>query len=367
MTDKFPRIVSADSHVNEPVDLWVNAMGDTYGDSTPRLVDEYRGEKGRFFFTGLRVMSLAADEKEISDMGLDVAVGYEPGPRLEFQRRAGVDCELIYPTFGLHQLVGPDRPAMRAACAIYNDWAAEFCSHDRARLIPIATVPSDDPEWAVAEMSRCRDKGHIGAMISLQAPKGCPLYRDPMYDPIWAAARDLKMPITLHLATGRRKTSIQAAVDGDFDGLAGVYLATRTEIMEVLADEFIWGGIFDRFPGLEIVCSEFEISWIPFFTAKMDEMQFAMGHRFELPKLDMPAHAYVTERCWHVLINDRFAAETIKIIGPDRILWGSDFPHVRSIGLNAERFVDSLLEGLDDDQKRRVAAQNCEQLLTAIN
>ena len=91
MTGKFDRIVSADSHVNEPVDLWVKAMGDTYGDSTPRLVEEYRGEKGRFFFTGLRVMSLSADEKEITDMGLDVAVGYEPGPRLEFQRRAGVD------------------------------------------------------------------------------------------------------------------------------------------------------------------------------------------------------------------------------------------------------------------------------------
>ena len=367
MTGKFDRIVSADSHVNEPVDLWVKAMGDTYGDSTPRLIEEYRGEKGRFFFTGLRVMSLSADEKEITDMGLDVAVGYEPGPRLQFQRRAGVDCELIYPTFGLHQLVGPDRPAMRVACAIYNDWAAEFCSHDRERLIPIATVPSDDPKWAVAEMTRCREIGHIGAMISLQAPKGRPLYRDRMYDPIWAAAQDLGMPITLHLATGRRKTSIQAAVDGDFEGLGGVYLATRTEIMDVLADEFIWGGIFDRYPALQIVCSEFEISWIPFFIAKMDEMQFAMGHRFELPKLERPARDYVLERCWHVLINDRYAAQTINILGPERILWGSDFPHVRSVGLNAEHYVDNLLEGICDDKKRDIVGRNCESLLAVVN
>ena len=67
MAGKYDRIVSADSHVNEPVDLWVKAMGDKYGDSTPRLVDEFNGEKGRFFFTGLRVMKLADDEKEITD------------------------------------------------------------------------------------------------------------------------------------------------------------------------------------------------------------------------------------------------------------------------------------------------------------
>lgn len=367
MTGKFERIVSADSHVNEPVDLWVKAMGNKYGDSTPRLVDEFNGEKGRFFFTGLRVMKLAADEKEITDMGLDVEVGYEPGPRLDFQRRAGVDAEIIYPTIGLHQLVGPDRPAMRAACQIYNDWVTEFCSHDTERLIAIANVPSDDPEWAVGEMTRCRDKGHVGVMISLQAPKGSPVYRDPMYDPIWAAAQDLDMPITLHLATGRRKTPIQASVDGEFDGIAGVYLATRTEIMDVLADEFIWGGIFDRFPGLQIVCSEFELCWIPFFISRMDEMQFAMGHRFELPTLKMPASEYVTQRCWHVLINDRYGAETIKLIGPERVLWGSDFPHVRSIGLNAERYVETLLDGLDDEQKRRIVADNCENMLGALN
>ena len=164
------------------------------------------------------------------------------------------------------------------------------------------------------------------------------------------------MPITLHLATGRRKTSIQAAVDGDFEGLGGVYLATRTEILDVLADEFIWGGIFDRYPELQIVCSEFEISWIPFFIAKMDEMQFAMGHRFELPKLERPARDYVLERCWHVLINDRYAAETINIVGPERVLWGSDFPHVRSIGLDTQPKLAELFGNFSAEERDQMIA-----------
>ena len=89
-----------------------------------------------------------------------------------------------------------------------------------------------------------------------------------MYDPLWAAAQDLGMPLTLHLATGRRRTGIQAATDGVSGGMCGIVMGVRTEIMDVLGDDFIFGGILDRFPRLDIVCAEFEISWIPFVCAK---------------------------------------------------------------------------------------------------
>ena len=48
----YDKLISADSHVMEPPDLWWNALGSKYGDRTPRLLDEYRGEKGSFFYSG---------------------------------------------------------------------------------------------------------------------------------------------------------------------------------------------------------------------------------------------------------------------------------------------------------------------------
>ncbi len=48
----FQRLISADSHVMEPADLWWNALGAKFGDRTPRLLDEYKGEKGSFFYSG---------------------------------------------------------------------------------------------------------------------------------------------------------------------------------------------------------------------------------------------------------------------------------------------------------------------------
>ena len=42
-------VISADSHVLEPSDLWTRAIGQKYGDALPQMVKELNGEKGNFF------------------------------------------------------------------------------------------------------------------------------------------------------------------------------------------------------------------------------------------------------------------------------------------------------------------------------
>ena len=51
-----------------------------------------------------------------------------------------------------------------------------------------------------------------------------------------------------------------------------VKIATRTIVLD-----FIFGGILDRFPKLKVVCSEFELSWIPYFMAQIDSLQDPYG------------------------------------------------------------------------------------------
>lgn len=51
-TRHFQRIISADSHVMEPYDLWWNALGERFGHRTPRVIDEYQGSQGKFFYSG---------------------------------------------------------------------------------------------------------------------------------------------------------------------------------------------------------------------------------------------------------------------------------------------------------------------------
>ncbi|MCH8947282.1 MAG: amidohydrolase family protein, partial [Acidobacteria bacterium] len=102
----------------------------------------------------------------------------------------------------------------------------------------------------------------------------------------------------------------------------------------MLADDFIFGGILQRFPKLKVVCSEFEVSWIPGFMARLDIIDENLS-RFHLPKLEMKASEYMRTQVWHGFITDSAASPTIPYVGASQVLWGSDFPHFCSIGLEA--------------------------------
>ena len=58
-------VISADSHVLEPPDLWTKAIGQKYGDALPQMVHELNGEKGNFFFTGLEYVRLESENRRL--------------------------------------------------------------------------------------------------------------------------------------------------------------------------------------------------------------------------------------------------------------------------------------------------------------
>ena len=69
----------------------------------------------------------------------------------------------------------------------------------------------DDVAGAVAEMRRTAELGLVGAIISMR-PTG-PTYDHPDYEPLWAAAQELSMPLSLHVGTARWRRESQTAMD----------------------------------------------------------------------------------------------------------------------------------------------------------
>src|SRR5690606_11694429 len=87
-------------------------------------------------------------------------------------------------------------------CRAYNDWLAEFCAYAPAQLKGVAMISLDDIDVAVAAMKRARSIGLSGALIPTAVPPDQPYIHD-RYEPIWAAAVDLAMPLSLHLGANR--------------------------------------------------------------------------------------------------------------------------------------------------------------------
>jgi uncharacterized protein len=288
------------------------------------------------------------------------ACGYDPAVRVRFQEEAAIAAEVMNPTCLLGIMRNPDAAVVQACAQVYHDWEAAFAASNPRRLIGVSVLPMHDVAWASAELERTLEKGLRNPMNNCQAPEGCPPYRDPVYDRFWAAASEADAPVTLHLLTGRVLSPLGGAPDQtpeERHDNPAQWIALCNEIQTVLAKDFIYGGILERFPQLKLVCSEYEVGWIPGFLTRLDQSDANIS-RFRLPRLKLRASDYMRTRVWHGFISDTAAPYTIPYIGVRQVLWGSDFPHFRSIGLEAQSALHELVGALPREDQEQVVGGN---------
>jgi predicted TIM-barrel fold metal-dependent hydrolase len=181
------RVISADSHMMEPPNLWVDRVDNRLKDRAPRVI-EGEGKAGHVFVgPGIRPFPVAGgfaagrSGKELVDF-VEKAEGYhaerhwDPAQRIKDQDIDGVCSEVLYTTLGM-PLVSLDDAELQAACfKAYNDWLAEFCKHDPNRLIGVALISLEDIADGTRELQRVAGLGLKGAMIWGATPADKPFW-----------------------------------------------------------------------------------------------------------------------------------------------------------------------------------------------
>ena len=297
-----------------------------------------------------------AKDRRLEDLA---RAGSDPAFRLELMAKDNVAAEILNPTWGLWIPRITDG-AMRNACAeVYNDWIQEYCSENLDRLIAIAMVPIIDVEWAVKELARTIKRGARGVMIGTNPPDGAKPYRDRHYDPFWAAAEDAGLPVTLHIVTGKVRDPFTYHGAKERENVPASFIELFQEAAPVLANEFIFGGIFDRFPKLKVFLSEYDAFWLPILKYRVNRIE-----RF--PAFDhlqkKPASRYIEENIFAGIINDPLAAKLRSEIGVDRMMWGSDFPHPPCPYPNTTQNIERVLGDMSPEDRYKVVAGNVIKL-----
>ena len=143
-------VLSSDSHVFEPPDLWTTRIDRAFRDRAPRLrrvdgVDQLVVDDQ--FVSGIGLISNAGARFDAPETISSAARfedvprgGYDPEQHLGDMRQDGVAGEVLYPSQGLFYFKVADSALMSAIFRAYNDWLAEFCRADPARLKGIAMV-----------------------------------------------------------------------------------------------------------------------------------------------------------------------------------------------------------------------------------
>ena len=371
------KLFSSDSHVSEPPDLWKRRIDKRFLFRAPYVETRERDGKLQDYmiYEGFAPhpvsIGLAAATKDGDRGQFHVRAskyedalpgGWDPVARLKDQDLDGVDGEVLHPTLGFRMFWLKDAGLQQAVFRAYNDWLGDYISHDRRRLIGLALISIYDIGAAVDEIERVAKLGHKGLMIALSPPADRP-YSSQEYDPLWARAQEIGLPIVLHAITGAAESRLGLAY---WTPEMILYPVLRHHEMDRSLAHLILSGVLERFPRLRIVSAENEIGWIPQSLARMDNAIGFGTRALEISvwptRLSMKPSEYFRRQVFVGFIDEPEAVPMRHQIGVDTLMWASDYPHFASTWPKSREFVERVTSGVEAGEKRKLVRDNCLRL-----
>ena len=362
------RVISSDSHIVEPEDLWEDRIDRRFKDRAPRLLHE--ADADQWVCDGLRFGEIGTNQQaglrfetpeKLDVKGSMETVplgGLDPHEHVKDMDLDGVAGGVLYPSQALTLYRVPATDILSAAFRAYNDYLAEFCAPYPDRLKGIAMINIDDVADGVEELERAASLGLTGAMISI---KPILPYNHPAYEQFWAAAQDLEMPLSLHTGTTRwRHGEGTSGVAGNDDDI----FPNQEHDTRQCIYRMIFAGVFERYPRLKVGAIEFEVSWAPYFMNRLDDYYQARAvgvHGFRFKGDTLPSDIFRS----NIFIG--FQEEDLGIqlrhhIGVENLLWGSDYPHAESTFPKSREILERIFEGIPEDEKAKIAGENTAKM-----
>jgi predicted TIM-barrel fold metal-dependent hydrolase len=373
------------------LDRYLLITADSHAGSSPEGYGPYLERKWQSDFQlwlkqsaeQARLMRQVMGERSIGvdgDPDVDGNRNWDSARRLRETEADGVVAEVIFPNtappfapsmmseFGEAE-TGDDHQRRWAGIRAHNRWLADFCKEAPGRRAGIAQIFLPFVEESVEEIRWARENGLTGGVLLPGAPPGSgvePLYA-PSYEPIYAVCEELGMPLNHH----------SGGSTPDF----GMYLPQSLAMfmLEVTwwAHRALWhlmfSGVFERHPKLQFVLTETGVDWAPAVLRKLDVFFDRMKHNDQcsesifggptVAKMSLTPSEYFARQC-HIgasFLPPRECALRDEI-GADRIMWGTDYPHVEGSCPYTREHLRLTFAGMATDEIQQIVGLNAAKL-----
>ena len=377
------KIVSADTHITEPPDIWKNHLPEKYQEHAPTLVKDHEGGDAWLF----------AGASNPDPIGLTTTPGKKfeefrwhgvtfdsvrPGcingkARLEDMDIDGIDAEITFPpqrTIG-HWLGNPDDELVRAGVDAYNSFAFDEFAADPQRIFPMYQIPSTGIDDAVKYVGKAKERGAKGVVISCWPTGGDQLTAED--DAFWAACFDAELPVTIHISLVGRQARTKAQQAGSqatagvkkgapnanqraIGGMAGVFAAVPPTI-----GQFCFQGVFDRFPDLRVILIETGVGWIPHFIEQLDDRYWRNRGWGEIAIKEPPSH-YWYQNFAATFMQDFNGVHQRHAVGIENMMWSTDYPHHGCDWPYSRKVIAEMFSGVDPSERDKIVAGNAVRL-----
>jgi predicted TIM-barrel fold metal-dependent hydrolase len=256
-------------------------------------------------------------------------VDHDPAERIKDMNYEGVDVNLTLPSGWFGTWTAGDDPALEMGMyRAYHRWMEEYCGAFPDRLGGVLLASARDIEGSVAEIRRW-GKSRWAWGVLPYAPYGMPLDH-PDLEPVWAAAQEFDLAVTLHTFT-----VMPPYAPGGLDTWDNLFLQRSAAHpwcgMRNMA-ALIGSGVMDRYPKLRIATLEAGHGWLPFWMKRIDE--HAETIRAAIAPLKGKPSEYVMGGRYFQSIEipegEKLTNAVADLVGEGVLMYASDYPHGES-------------------------------------
>jgi predicted TIM-barrel fold metal-dependent hydrolase len=326
------------------------------------LEDYFRGRNSK----GLDLATMFGDLEPLSERP-----GYRNrDARVRLLDEQGLEAALLFPTLGvgMQEALKHDLPALHAAFTAFNTWLDDDWGFDRGdgRLYAAPMLTLADPQLAAAEVDRVLAMGaRIVCIIPGPVPTGSGNgYRSPglpEFDPVWARLEEAGVPVAVHagLSGTSQYTKYWEQGGGQFEGFrhsAFPLVAFEDRGISETFTALICHGAFSRFPRLRWVSIENGAMWVPDLLRHLKAGYGKMPFAFQKDPVEQ-----FHEQVWVSPFYEDDMELLASLLGDDRLVFGSDFPHAEGLPHPLDFVQD--IPSFNEEQVRKVMRENVRELL----
>jgi predicted TIM-barrel fold metal-dependent hydrolase len=290
----------------------------------------------------------------------------EPAPRVALMDEQGIDRALMFPTLAslIEERLRDDVELTHAAIHALNQWMHEtwtFNYEDRIFAVPVITLPI--VERAIEELEWVVERGARAVLIR---PAPVPGYRGPRsfglpeFDPFWRQAVEADVLVAMHSSDSGYERYTNEWMGSDSEMLPFQPQAFRMlgqwRPVEDAVSAAICHGALSRFPRLKVAVIENGSSWVEPLLRNLADVYKKMPQDFLEDPIEVFRRSIHISPFW-----EEDLGALAGLIGDDRVLFGSDYPHPE--GLAEPATYVHQLAGVADETVRKIMGGNLARLM----
>jgi predicted TIM-barrel fold metal-dependent hydrolase len=286
--------------------------------------------------------------------------------RLRKLDEQGIQAIWLLPSLGMGYEEGLqyDVPAAGQAFKAFNRWLLEDWGFDYAgRIFSAPYLAMGDVGTAAGEVDFGLENGARLFVVRAQAVYTAGGWRspgDPVFDPIWARIHEAGATVVVHVGeVGGSGVDKYVAYQGNIIGGVAPPLQIAVGHERAIAGylgALVCDKLFERFPGLRVASIENGAEFLPLLLPGLNRAGFQQPGYFGSDPVEQ-----FRQHVWVAPFWEDDVAEVVRLLGPDQVLFGSDFPHPE--GLAEPRQYEKVVAGLGDPQaERKIMWENAAKL-----